>query len=152
LCHIWKIVPDLYEAIINLNQQHSSGNTAVTSIPFNSTETQEGMHLSSVNISDIDPYLSVSSTYGPSYLEDSSETLANILISEGRYLNMGNCSNTLKSLGEHYNITVAGLAKFLNSYEAEVETEDIAEVRFIKDFMCPMRNSMSWLNRYNVYN
>ena len=130
MCHIWKIVPDLYEAILNLNQQHSSGNTAGTPFPSNSTETQEGMHLSSVNISDIDPYLSVNNTYGPSYLEESSETLLNILISEERYLNMSNCSNILKSLGEHYNVTGAALANFLNSYGVEGETEDIAEVRY----------------------
>jgi len=130
LCHIWKIVPDLYEAILNLNQQHYSGNTAVTPIPSNATETQDGMHLSSVNISDIDHYINVNSTYGPSYLEGSSETLANILISEGRYLNMSNCSNILKSIGEQYNVTGAALANLINSYGVEVETEDVPEVRF----------------------
>ena len=130
MCHIWKIVPDLYEAILNLNQQHSSGNAAVTPIPPNATETQEGMHLSGVNISDIDHYINVNSTYGPSYLEESSETLANILVSEGRYLNMSNCSNILKTIGEQYNVTGATLANLLNSYGVEEETEDIAEVSF----------------------
>ena len=130
LCHIWKIVPDLYEAILNLNQQHSSSNTASPSFPHNSTESIDEMQLSSVNISDIDHHLSVNTTYGPLYHEESNDVLANILIYEGGSFNMSNCSIILNRLSEQYNVSGQSLANFINSYGLEEEQEDIVEVRY----------------------
>ena len=143
LCHIWKIVPDLYEAILNLNQQHSSSNTASTSFPQNSTESIDEMQLSSVNISDIDHHLGVNSTYGPLYYEESNDVLANILIYEGRSLNMSNCSSILKRLSEQYNVTGQSLANFINSFGLEEDGEGIVEVSFCKILLLYQEFSVS---------
>ena len=125
----------MYEAILNLNQQ-SSGNNAITPLS-NSTEAQEGMHISQVNISEIDYHLISNSslyytTYGPLYSEESRDdlekTLEEILTPEGNYPSISNCSNILRSLSEHYNLTGVALQKFLSRHWVEEEGEEINEV------------------------
>ena len=135
LCHIWKIVPDLYEAIIHLSGD-SSGNNAFTQLASNSTETQEELLLSKVNISGIDYRLNSNSnshpeydeTNGQIYLEESNEALENILMADGGYLNISNCSDILSKLGKHYNLTGASVGNFLNNSGGQAEV--VVEVRY----------------------
>ena len=129
MCHIWKIVPDLYEAIINLSAD-SSSNSANTP---NSNETQDGLYLSNANISEInyEQYINnsqYSTTNDLPYLGESDETLERILIPEGGYLGISNCSDIMKRLGEYYNITMANVGNVSNSNG--VQSEIIVEVRY----------------------
>ena len=149
LCHIWKIVPDLYEAIDTLlNQQHTSsieeGITPLSSL--NSTEELQSVDdLSRVNISEEMNYLSANNslfytTYGPSsssltssspYFESllpTNETLETILmLPDGGYPSMSNCSDILKRLSEHYNLTGEALMNVFSG--SEIGDEENIEVR-----------------------
>ena len=151
LCHIWKIVPDLYEAIDTLfTQQQVSGNEGgVTPLSLlNSTEEQQHVSdLSKVNISEeMNYHLSVNNslyetTYGPSYSSLSSsspyfeeltrnDTLETILmIPDGAYPSISNCSDVLKRLSDHYNLTDEALLSALSS--SEDVNEESNEVRCI---------------------
>ena len=149
LCHIWKIVPDFYEAIDTLlNQQHTSsseeGITPLSSL--NSTEElQSVVDLSRVNISEeMNYHLSANNslfytTYGPSssslsssspYFESllpTNETLETILmLPDGRYPSMSNCSDILKRLSEHYNLSGEALMNVFSG--SEIGDEENIEV------------------------
>ena len=142
LCHIWKIVPDLYEAIDTLlNQQHTESKEGQMT-PMSALNSTEELHhvgdLSRVNISEEMNYnLSANNslyytTYGPSssslsYFEESprNETLETILmIPDGGYLSISNCSDILKRLSEHYNLTGEALINVLSG-TGSVGEEDI---------------------------
>ena len=156
LCHIWKIVPDLYEAIDTLlTQQQTLGNEGgVTPLPsLNSTEELQHVgDLSKANISEeMNYHLSVNNslfytTYGPSFpsLSSSSSspyfeeltrngTLETILmIPDGVYPSISNCSDLLKRLSEHYNLTSEALINVFTG--TEDVNEDNIEVGSIKQF------------------
>ena len=133
LCHIWKIVPDLYEAIDTLlSRQHNSANTEGEITPLSALNSTEELHhvgdLSRVNISEeMNYHLRANNslyytTYGPSssslsYFEDlpRNETLETILmIPDGGYISISNCSDILKRLSEHYNLTGEALMNVLS--------------------------------------
>ena len=148
LCHIWKIVPDLYEAIDTLlSQQHNSANPEGEITPLSALNSTEDLHhvgdLSRVNISEeMNYHLRANNslyytTYGPSssslsYFEDlpRNETLETILmIPDGAYPSISNCSDVLKRLSDHYNLTGEALLSALSS--SEDVNEENNEVRCI---------------------
>ena len=132
LCHIWKIVPDLYEAIIHLSEDTSGsdGNDA------------------KVNISEINYQLNPNNNsyreYEEAnilmYLEDSNGALEDILIAEGGgYLSISNCSDIFFKIEKHYNITGFAIRNFFKNDEAQQEV--VVEVRYnslSKDITIPI--------------
>ena len=141
LCHIWKIVPDLYEAIINLSEDAMASNGGATAMPSNISQTEEVGYSATTNISNIDSqyYNTSKDLYqayakiddGQIYLEDTTnETLHDILMPHGIVdLSISNCSYILEKLSKHYNLTTSTLGTFFSGGHVEHQKPDEAEVR-----------------------
>ena len=128
LCHIWKIVPDLYEAIINLSGESEGHPDASIQLASNSTE--EGFFEPKSNISGVD-YLLNSSTYINEYdeismkmnLDESQETFENIAMYETGDLSVFNCTDILRRFGNDYNLisTAGNYSSYIESQEGAAQ-------------------------------
>ena len=126
MCHIWKIVPDLYEAILNLSGD--SGGDHNTSIQIATNSTQERLFESNSTLSD-DDYLFNSSNYSTVYgklnlkmnLEKTDEniyTYADLTVS--------NCTEILRKFGNGHNLNSSTENYSLNNEGQEEAAQQVS--------------------------
>ena len=108
MCHIWKIVPDLYEAIINLTDQPPGDPDASSHLAANSSEGGFVGPISNISVID---YILNSNNYTQEYdklnmdmnLAESQEASVNIPMYETEDLSTSKCADILRAFGNEDN-------------------------------------------------